>query len=73
MKTCKHCQFSVPSLLMGARWDHPHFSEADCPTFGQYLVGIFDRVAGSRGQNPNIKTRGSWSMFLSGFSSIWRP
>ena len=24
----------------------------ECPTFGQYLVGIFDRIAVSRGQSP---------------------
>ena len=26
----------------------------ECPTFGQYLVWIFDRVAVSRGRSPRI-------------------
>ena len=51
---CYHC--SIPFCYHCSRPFCYHCSMpfSECPTFGQYLIGIFDRVAVSRGRSPRI-------------------
>ena len=41
-------------LLWSRKQNSLHVTFTECPTFGQYLVRIFDRVAISRGRSPRI-------------------